>query len=62
MIDADLIIILARIEGEQDSNFLALLQGFASWFVGGDDQEFDLAQAELVVEGGLNRPECHRVG
>jgi hypothetical protein len=43
------IILLGGIEGEPDSDLLALLQGLAGGFFGGDDQELDLYEAELAV-------------
>jgi hypothetical protein len=35
-------IVLAGVEGEADGNFLALLQGLASGFLGGHDEKLDL--------------------
>src|SRR5262249_10797151 len=46
---ADLIILLGGIEGEPDRDLLALLQGLAGGFLGGDDQELDLSEAELAI-------------
>ena len=44
---ADLKILLAGIEREQDGDLLAFLQGFAGWLLSSDDQQFHLAEAEL---------------
>ena len=49
MSEADLIVLLAGIEREQDGDLLAFVEGLAGGLVGGDDEEFDLAEAELVV-------------
>ena len=49
MIEADLIVLLAGIEREQDGDLLAFLERLAGGLVGGDDEQFDLAEAELVV-------------
>jgi hypothetical protein len=46
---AGLAVIASGIEGKADGNFLALLEDLASGFLSGDDQEFDLAQAERAV-------------
>ena len=46
---ADSKILLAGVEREPYSDFLALLQRLASRFNGGNDKELDLSQAELVV-------------
>src|SRR5215472_18036376 len=49
MSQADLIVLLGGIEGEPDCDLLAWLQGLAGGFFGGDDQERDLAEAELAI-------------
>src|SRR5262249_59476553 len=55
MSQADLIILLAGLEGEPDGDLLALLQRFAGGFRGRNDPELDLAEAGLgggLVGGG----------
>src|SRR6266481_6661675 len=47
--DAGAMILLSGVEGESDGDLLALLQGLAGGFGGGDDQELDLSQVELAV-------------
>src|SRR5262249_34662226 len=49
MSQADLIVLLGGVEGEPDRDLLALLQGLAGRFFGGDDQERDLPEAELAI-------------
>jgi hypothetical protein len=38
------------IQGEQDGDLLALLEGFAGGLVGGGDEELDLAEIEFLAE------------
>jgi hypothetical protein len=47
--EADLKVLGTGVEGEQDGDLLASLQGLAGGFGGGDDQELDLSQVELAV-------------
>ncbi len=42
-------IFLTGIKGEPDRDFLALLEWFASGFLGGDHEQLDLSEAELVI-------------
>jgi hypothetical protein len=49
VLKADVEVLLSIIEGEPDGNLLALIKGLAGTLGGVDDQELDLAEAELVV-------------
>src|SRR5260370_5313984 len=47
---ADLEIVLGGVEGQAHRDLLAIVEGFASGFVGGDDEQLDLAEPELAVD------------
>jgi len=47
--ESRLIIVESGIESESDGDFLTLLDGFAGRLVRGNDEEFDLAEAERIV-------------
>jgi hypothetical protein len=47
---ADLEIVLGSVEGQPHRDLLAIVEGFASGFVGGDDEQLDLAEPELAVD------------
>jgi hypothetical protein len=49
-VDTDLEVIVAGVDGETDGDLLTSIEGLAGGFVGGDDEEFDLAESELAVE------------
>jgi hypothetical protein len=42
--------VVLGIQGEQDSDLLALLEGFAGGLVGGGNEELDLAEIEFLAE------------
>jgi hypothetical protein len=47
--DADLEVVLAGIEGQVDRHLLARVDRLTGGLVGGDDQEFDLAESGLLI-------------
>ena len=46
--DADVEVVAPGIEGQADDDLLAVVDGLTGRLVGGDDQEPDLAESELV--------------
>jgi hypothetical protein len=48
--DSDLEIVLAGIESQTDRDLLTVIERLAGRFVGGDDQELDLAESELALD------------
>src|SRR6516164_4411134 len=49
MSQADLIVFLAGIKGEQNGDLLAFFQSLAGGLLGSDDKQPDLPESELVV-------------
>ena len=49
---ADLEIVLGGVEGQPDRDLLAIVESFTSGFVGGDDEQLDLARGFDCVYNG----------